>query len=233
VLVLSEACGPEDRPTVYLAEQLIRHRAAVRVAKDMCDLLGWEAVGARLTPSTVQVRHGDFGEMIATEILGEFGGLHVPVRKVRYQIHADQTLVGADVVALGLDGEDVVSVHFAEAKYRGSADTSAADSAHRQLAEWHRNEFGDILFFVGSRLEELDPELYAAFFRYLKDIEARADCFHIVLVWEAQAWSDNVLHNLPDPQDQLSPLTVRVVLIENLDSLTGDAYRGMEELVRE
>lgn len=232
-LVLSEIRAPDGDLYAYLSERLIEHRTALRVARDMSVLLGWDAVRARLTPALVQVRHGDFGEMLASEILEEFAGLTVPIRKVRYQIHANQTLVGADVVALQLDGESVTCVHFAEAKFRTSGDTSAADAAHDQLATWHRDEFGQILIFVGSRLEEIDPGLYSSFFDYLSDASARADHFHIILVWEEAKWTDTVLTNLPEPPDVLDPLTVRVVLVDGLAALTARVYEGMAAVVGE
>jgi len=210
---------------------MVEHRTALRVARDMSAILGWDTVQARLTPHLVQVRHGDFGEMLATEILVDFGGLIVPVRKVRYQIHADQTQIGADVVGLEIVDGRVASVHFAEVKFRSTGDTAAADSAHEQLSTWHSSEFAQIVFFVGARLEESNPGLYEIFFEYLRDATVRVDQFHIILVWEAASWSDTVLSNLPQPPDLLEPLTVRVVLIEGLVDLSDRAYQGMAALV--
>jgi HamA len=231
--VLSEVSPQSDELRTHLSQRLIEHRTALRVARDMTELLGWDAVRARLTPSLVQIRHGDFGEMLACEILAEFADLTIPVKKVRYQMHVDQTLVGADVVGLELDGDTVTCVHFAEAKLRTTGDTAAGDAAHEQLARWHGDEFGQILFFIGSRLEETDPELYSSFFEYLTDRAFRADHFHIVLVWEAARWTDTVLTNLPESPDVLDPLTVRVVLVEDLAGLTQTAYEGMATAVGE
>jgi len=101
------------------------------------------------------------------------------------------------------------------------------------LTNWHRNEFAQILFFVGSRLQETDPDLYASFFAYLSDNSIRSDHFHMVLVWEAGAWTETVLENLPDPSDLLDPLTVRLVLISGLAALATRAYEGMAGLVTE
>ena len=115
--------------------------------------------------------------MLATEILVEFGGLIVPVRKVRYQIHPDQTQIGADVVGLEIVDGRVASVHFAEVKFRSTGDTAAADSAHDQLSTWHSSEFAQIVFFVGARLEESNPGLYEIFFEYLRDATVRVDQF--------------------------------------------------------
>jgi Cap4 SAVED domain len=232
-LVLLETRQQDAELEAYLSKRLVEHRTALRVARDMTNLLGWETVRARLTPSLIQVRHGDFGEMLAAEILEEFGGLTVPVRKVRYQIHADQTLVGADVVALELDGERVAGLHFAEAKFRTTGDTSAASAAHEQLARWHRDEFAQILMFVGARLEESDPDLYASFFQYLSDSSERIDKFQIVLVWEIGQWTETIINNLPVSPDILEPLTVRIALIEGLADLTARAYQRMVNVVDE
>ncbi len=232
MLVLSETEDRTHELLRYISERLVLHRAALRVAADMCALLGWDAVMTRLTPSQLSVRHGDFGEMLAEEILVEFAGLEVPVRKVRHQMHADQTLIGADVVALELKDGSVLCVHFAEAKFRSTSDTSAADSAHQQLRRWYTDEFGQILFFVGSRLEEANPDLYDAFLRYLSDSDDRQDHFHIVLIWDNAVWSDTVLTNIPATPERLEPLTVRVVLIDGLAAVTEQAYERMEAVVR-
>lgn len=128
---------------------------------------------------------------------------------------------------------------------RTTSPTRASDTPHEtchnvkslnhqeELAAWHRDEFGPILFFIGSRLEESDPDLYGAFFEYLSDASARTDHFHIILVWEADEWTDTVLNNLPEPTDALDPLTVRVALIEDLASLTDATYKGMAAVVGE
>lgn len=226
-LMLSENDPRDPEVLPFLSRQLVEHRTAIRVARDMADLLGWNAVQARLTPSQLQLRHGDFGEMLATEILQEFAGLSVPIKKVRYQIHSDQTLVGADVVGFQLDEQRVMQLHFAEAKFRTTPDTSAALQAHEQLTRWHRDDFAQIIMFIGARLQETHPDLYESFVEYLSDIHDRDDSFHIVLIWDQAAWTETVLSNLPTAPDLLDPLTVRVALIDDLTHVTALAYEGM------
>jgi hypothetical protein len=169
--------------------------------------------------------------MLAAAVLQSFAALAVPIKKVRYQMHADQTLIGADIVALEVVDGEVQAVHFVEAKYRSTADTSAAEDAHEQLSTWYASEFADILFFIASRLEEQDPTLYQAFFNYLSDQQTRDDKFHIVLVWEAAAWTDTVLANIPRPPDRLEPMMVRTVLVQDLAALTQATFERMRNLV--
>jgi hypothetical protein len=231
-IVVTEATGADEAVCSFLSECLIENRTALRVARDMTEIMGWERVRPRLTPALLQVRRGDFGEVVAIEVLREFAGLLIPVVKVRHQIHAGQTLIGADVVALEVDDDDVVtSVHFGEVKFRSTADTSAATEAHSQLQQWHVAEFFDVLFFVATHLIDSQPALYESLHAYLRDEDERNDCFHIFLVWDAASWSETVLDNLVALDERLAPLTVRIALIDDLTALCDKAYAGMAELL--
>lgn len=223
-LILTECSPRTPALETYLADRLISQRLPIQVAKDMCQLLGWGSVKNRLVASTIQVRHGDFGELLAAEVLETFAGLKIPIHKVRCQLHASQTLPGADVVALELVGDEVTALHFAEAKYRASADTSAASAAHDQLVTWYSQEFDQIVMFLGSWLAESDPALYSSLFAYLSDPRARSDSFHIVLIWEASVWTDTVVTNLPDSPALLSPLEVRAVQISDVNQLADRVF---------
>lgn len=218
VIPVQELEPPTEDVHDYLTRRLVEQRLSLRVAKDMARILGWDAVEARLQPGTVQVRHGDFGEMLAGELLSEFQGLLLPINKLRYQMHADQTLVGADLVGLELSDERAVrSMHFGEAKLRTTRDLNAGKEAHAQLERWLDEEFADILLFFGSRLQELHPELYEPYIEYLADTAGdRDDTYHIVLICDSSKWSAELLNRIPAPPDQLDPLLVRYALVEEL-----------------
>lgn len=232
-LLLDETARPTVALREYLTERLIEHRVSLEVIRDMASVLGWTAVERRLRPSTIQLERGDFGEMLACEVLENFQLVTIPVRKVRYQIHADQSLVGADVVALELDGGDIASLHFGEAKLRTTADTAAGRDAHAQLQTWLEDDFAEILMFIGTRLSESDRGLYDAFIRYLSQQDRFHDRYHILLIWEAAQWTDSVVTGIPAPPDQLDPLRVRVTRISDLAQLVDDTYNDVRDHIND
>lgn len=221
-VVEREALDEEVRN--YLARRLIEQRLSLRVAKDMARVLGWGAVEDRLVPGTIQVRHGDFGEMLAGELLSQFQGLVLPIGKLRYQMHADQTLVGADLVALELSEQGAIhSMHFGEAKLRTTRDLDAGKDAHAQLERWLDEEFADIIMFFGSRLEEMGHDLYEPYIEYLTDASGgREDAYHVILICDSTMWSVKAVDRIPGPPDQVEPLWVRYALVDELAQLVSN-----------
>jgi hypothetical protein len=231
-LVIMENASPSDDVTSHLSQQLVEHRIPLQVVEDMTNVLGWKRVKSRLTPNLLQIRNGDFGEMLACQALEVFGALEIPVKKIRFQINPNQTLPGADIVGLEFQDERIVALHFVEAKFRTTGDTAAGNLAHTQLESWHRDEFDQIIMFIASRLFESRSDLYAKFIDYLTSESSRADEFHIVLIWENEEWTDTVLLNIPGSSDDIDPLTVRTILIKDLAELTSETYLRVEELNR-
>lgn len=229
VIAVGEREAPNDEVRAYLVRRLVNHRISLEVARDMVDILGWDAVERRLQATTIPVRRGDFGEMLATAVLETFDALLLPVSKVRYQMHADQTLVGADLVGLRISDGKVESLHFGEVKLRTAPDTVAGRDAHQQLERWLEEEFADIIMFFGQRLEELDDTVYSSYVEYLADGDHRDDNYHVVLVFESSAWSSTVVQNIPQPPDQLDPLTIRFARIERLADLVTETYARLQQ----
>ena len=231
-LVLVETSAPGKDVKSHLSLQMAEHQMPIQVVEDMANILGWERVNSRLTPSRLQIRNGDFGEMLACRVLETFGALEIPVKKVRFKINSDQTQPGADIVGLEIEDDRIVAIHFAEAKFRTTGDTAAGNAAHQQLESWHKEEFEQIAMFIGTRLYETQRDLYSKFMDYLSAGTNRADEYHIVLVWDNERWTDTVLSNIQF-SDQIDPLTIRTVLIKDLTNLTSEIYHGIEESVRQ
>jgi hypothetical protein len=173
------------------------------------------------TPGRAPMQRGDFAEILTGALLIEFDGYEVPIKKLRYRVSADDSLTGGDVLALRADTDgSIIGTCLAETKFRSTPATRAAVDAYEQLEKQARQALPDIYRFVTQRLTEIGHPLGAALLRFLgsgsNDDLAE---YRIELVWDLDAWREDVLNELDDLEPSLHPLTVDVVRIEQLVEL--------------
>ncbi len=232
----TEVARPEDAP----------HRRAAMIRHAKCDparlerllnRVGWLATSARLRPPrTVQGRHGDFGEVLAIGLIEVTTSYVVPIIKLRYQMDAEQSLHGTDIVGFLVFGADadrqIDNLEFAEIKVRTSGKSNAKKSAleaHNQLATDRTRMFADTIDFLSQRLDELDQTLSEAFDAYLASRDDGPDGDHrIVIVIDVDDFTDEILDNIPDPP-QCAPLAVDVVRIAGLADLIAETWLFVED----
>lgn len=225
-IAYSELPRPADL-AAQLAEMIAHAKCNVSSLRRLFERVGYLGASARLAPSKrVAGRHGDFGEVIAIGLLEEFSSVHVPVVKLRVQMDPEQSLHGSDVVgfhlALSTTGKLAVEdLEFVEAKCRTTRDKQQAAKAHQQLVADRDAQFADTLEFLHLRLEELGNEdLLDAFEAYLaaRDTDPGGR-YRLVLIFDEDEWKDDELAELPDPPDLCTPLTVEIVLVNQLATL--------------
>jgi hypothetical protein len=214
-----------------LASMLMDAKSDLELTKRLLERAGWVPAGARFRPShRIQVRHGDFGEVLTLGILREFWGRAVPVVKLRIQTDPEQGLHGTDIVGFVLlpdgAGHAIDTLEFVETKLRVGVDNDAAAAAHDQLREDIESGFADTLDFLHQQLGRLDPNLLSAFEEYLGDRrDGPLGCYRICLIYDCEAWREAVLEALPD--ELILPLSVDVVMIEELRELIAEAWTSI------
>lgn len=232
---LAERGSRTDEIETWMAGRLLEERFSPGLLQDLVGALGWEEAAEAVRsgmPSASTLRKGYFGEVLAAEHLQHFDGYHVPVRKLRYMVASGQSLPGVDVFGVRLGSEnDVVAACYMEAKVRTGTDPAAAVLSVKQLADGVSKSVPDILLFVAARLEERGDPLYDAFLAYMHDRAqtARLDEYRSFLTWEQRHWSDRVIENLfehlAESGSHLTPLTVLVTRIDDLDSMIEHCYQ--------
>jgi hypothetical protein len=84
-------------------------------------------------PSLDNMKKGRFGEIIVCEILSELLGFTIPVKKLQYQVTANQSLPGTDALALKFTDDKISEICFVESKLR----TKKSDNPARlALVTW-------------------------------------------------------------------------------------------------
>lgn len=225
---MREHTAPGEEMVRRLAELLIHSKTDEALLDRMAAAIGWEDASARLKHSkTSSLSRGDFGEAVTCQLLEDFDLFVVPIRKLRYQTDPDHSLGGTDIVGFRISEQGSIDeLHFVECKLRTTADNAQAVEAHKQLADDRTEGFADVVMFLAERLNELaDPALLDAYVAYLTD-RAREDrgTYGIVLMYDVTAWRETVLDRLEELEVLVSPLHVRVVLIESLAALVDAAY---------
>jgi len=218
---------PDEETIRQLGQMMVRNKTDPGVLQQMADAIGWADAAARLRSSRrVGLRRGDFGEVLAAELLGAFEGYRVPVRKLRYQTDPEQTMHGTDIVGFEMADEgQIADLHFVEGKLRTVRDLAAGVEAHQQLADDRTSGYADTLSFLADRLAETDGALFAVFVSYLAERgRAERGSHGIFLVSDAAVWDEDGLVRINQLEDLLDPIHVRVVRVANLSALVERSY---------
>lgn len=226
-----------DEAAESLAEMIRSSKGDMRRLRRLLERASFLPGSARLRPpKTVQLRHGDFGEVLTIGLIETSTHLRVPVIKLRSQVDADQSLHGTDIVGFALVEDPelrVIDLDFVEVKVRTSGRSNAKNAAveaHEQLLEDRRVMFSDVLEFIAQRLEESDPELSRAFDDYLADRDGPDGTNRIVIVIEEDDYHQDILSNLTDRDNLCDPLAVDFVRLDGLADLIRETWELVPKL---
>lgn len=103
-------------------------------------------------------RSADLGEILNTEIIEEWCGHTVPIRKLRDKDHREQAMRGEDVIGVKIDDEDRLCLLKAEAKSARSLGEAKVMEARAALESNSGRPTAHSLVFIGRRLLESNVE---------------------------------------------------------------------------
>jgi hypothetical protein len=221
VLDVGELRRSDDEVVAYLAERLNQARTDPEFLRRMTEAVGWDRASARVRTEPTIGAKGDLGEVLTIASVEDFDQFDIPVVKLRFQINAQQTLPGTDIVAFVPASDGAIErLHFIETKLRTTRDNGAAAAAHKQLADRKKQAFADILDFIGERLYEKHDGSFEAYEDFLASRDSDSlGSYEVSLVWEREAWNEQVLEDLDDADDLLDPLRVSVTGLMGLQGL--------------
>jgi hypothetical protein len=221
VLDVRELQAPDEEVVTYLADRLVHARTDPEFLRRMTEAVGWDRASARVRTEPTIGAKGDLGEVLTIASLEDFDQFEVPVVKLRYQISAQQTLPGTDIVAfVSADDDSIERLHFVETKLRTGRDNDAATAAHKQLADRKKKAFADILDFIGERLYEKHDGSFDVYEDYLANRDSDSlGSYEVSLVWESAEWNERVIDELDDADDLVDPLRVSVTGLSGLQEL--------------
>jgi hypothetical protein len=235
IIELKEICPPNPQILDYLSQLMLRARFNIEFLSEMAEIVGWTAVKNIINasiPTLLNVSLGDFGEVLTIAMLEEFRGYKIPVQKLRYKIKGNQTLPGSDAIGIRIDKDEITELCYVESKLRTSDTKKAAVEGYTQLVDDYDLEVPAMLVFVLATLRETKSPLYNVFQKFLRDRrnDPALEKFHLSLIWEKSAWSDEVIALLEKEVGNGPELDVSISRIDNIGLLRKEvqARSGVE-----
>jgi hypothetical protein len=130
---------------------------AVRIAQDVAQL-GYTKAAALLAermPRSKTARSGEFGEILATELVEEGLGYRVPVRRLRYKDGREMALRGDDFIGVTIDADGNLGFAKGESKSRETLGKSTISDARTVLSRDAGRPTPTSILFVADRLMDL------------------------------------------------------------------------------
>jgi hypothetical protein len=170
---LSEKKGGRDRVRKELGKTMRSHYDRLERIADDIDRLGYRAaaniLGAEV-PKSARARSGEFGEILATELVEEKIGLRVPVRRLRYKDGREMAMRGDDFIGAGYGTDDgKLWLLKGEAKSNKALGKTTITSARKVLNRDNGRCTPDSLLFVANRLLESNDEEDVTLGRTIRD----------------------------------------------------------------
>lgn len=216
-----------------MARMIVESKSNTERLRTLFKRVKWLAPTRLSAPKTIQLRHGDFGEVLAIGLIETTSEFVVPVVKLRYEVESNQSTPGTDIVAFLTDeaSERIVGLEFCETKVRASGKYNAkgaAVEAHDQLIVDRELSFADILDFVLQRLDEIDPPWADALEDYLSERGDPGAAYRIVIVIDRKDFTDDILDNLPESAQLCGPLHADIVHCDELRALIAETWTLVE-----
>lgn len=168
-----ERAGGRSQIQSELAERIRSHYNRLELIAEDVKRLGYEKAADILKvamPQTAKGRSGDFGEILATELVEEEIGLRVPVRRLRYKDGRNMAMRGDDFIGAGYGGKDEkLWLLKGEAKSNKVLGKTTVTSARKVLNRDNGRCTPDSLLFVANRLLESADSNDNALGRSLRD----------------------------------------------------------------
>lgn len=184
------------------------------------------------------VRQGDWGEVLACLIVRYFQKLTVPINKLQWKFNKDKAVFGTDLIAFNV-GEDIKDIHYYEVKTRLNPNKKEGTEpnrfyisviAHNTLLDDSKAPTETIADFLERLyLQKKEYEQADKFKDIVKNPQNYNRKFEIFLIIEKSKFVKELLSDLEGLPPQLSPLSVTIVFIDNLDDLVKKTWQDIEE----
>lgn len=219
----------EDDLIDQLAHEVARNYVAPGELALVFDDLGAPEVADYLRvnkfPSKIEIRHGDFGEILTGALYRRVRRWCVPILKLRYKQTPNQAVQGTDVLAFRFRQQPPV-VAVPEVKTRATRDPRVAKGAYESL-EKVLGRLDESIAFAMARCNDRGQAFLAKrLASLLAKPENRAVERHMLFVHDARAWKEDIVTLLSDLVTE--PTSLTVVKIEELQEFIARVYTAAE-----
>jgi hypothetical protein len=178
------------------------------------------------------VRQGDFGEILTSLIVSHYQGLEVPLRKLQWKFNKSTSVFCTDMLAHN-PGSPISQLYYYEIKSRlhieheKVKDTLAYITviAHNSLQKDENVPNEGIADFLSRKFyEEGDNDKSLLYHDIVKNPSNYTKNYELFFILEKSAYLSVILDDLEKLPPTLKPLSVTVVLLDNLRQITETVY---------
>lgn len=185
----------------------------------------------------LNVRQGDWGEILSTLIITYFQDLEVPINKLQWKLNKDKSVFGTDLIAFN-KGSKINDIYYYEIKTRLNSHLKEGTIpnrnyisilAHNSLLkdEYTPNEMiADFLMRLYESKQ--DYEMAKKFSDIVKNPKNYNRNFELFFIVEELNYSDKIFDELNSLPPQLSPLKITVIIIKDLQELINNTWLDIE-----
>jgi len=176
----------------------------------------------------VIVRVGNFGEILAANLLIKFEDFEFPIYKLRLREKKDWAAKLTDICLIKKNEGEIPCVFYGEVKTRSDKlDVNTGIEGHNSLATDDALENPEILNFICKWLYETQKFEEATFYSKLRLGKTMYTKRHeLFIVHNLETWNDEVLQRLHDFEIdvRLENFAVRVIYVSSLRDLIDLSY---------
>lgn len=185
----------------------------------------------------LNVRQGDWGEILSTLIITYFQDLEVPINKLQWKLNKDKSVFGTDLIAFN-KGENIKDIYYYEIKTRLTSHLKEGTNPHRNYVSIvaHNSLLKDentpnemiadfLMRLYESRENYVMAKKFSDIVKNPKNYNRNFELFFIV---EELNYSENIFDELNSLPPQLSPLRVTVIIIKDLQNLINETWLDIE-----
>lgn len=239
VVDVIETCQPSEDVRNHVAHNLLAAHVDPQMLVDDLKDIGLSELAdylQRHLPARTITKVGNFGEVLAANLLIEFEGFWLPIYKLRFRDKNDWAIRLTDLCLITKSDRGAPLVCYGEVKtYSSGKKPTLAVEGHASLAKDDALSDPEILRFITNILFHLGKQDQR---KLLRDIwlgrikyDQRHDLF---LIHEKDYWEDLVLDQLQaiELDKRLIDFSVKVVLVTGLRDLIEESFRRCEPTLK-
>lgn len=164
-------------------------------------------LASRGFPEKMNLRVGDFGEVLAGVVLESEEALIQPILKLRYRETSTWAMRLTDVFSIRIEGDEITGFCFSSVKAGiTSPPQNVALDGYDQLVKDFNRPKPEILFFIQERLfEASDFDQLERFDRVAARSEPIDRLHRLILVFDQEVWKESVIEHLDEHRTQDLP----------------------------
>lgn len=246
---VTEKATPDDDLIKYMQEQIITSYRNIDFYKfhleGATNTAIKEYVKNQIIPDDknqfdLNVRQGDWGEILSALIVKYFQNLEVPTNKLQWKINKDKAVFGTDLIAFN-KGDKIKDLYYYEIKTKLNPNDKVGESPNRHYITIiaHNSLLKDEISPTETIADFLERLFYErkdyANARKFKDIVVNPHNYNknyeLFFIIDKKNFKKEILDDLDNLPPKLTPLNVSIIFIDNLQKLIEDTWKNIENLL--